>query len=91
MSCGKDCDFAESLCFGQEKEARCHQSIIDNHQWVQNVSGEAHPQPCMFTDVMRLCPDGVVDMSDSASGEMLLSSKFLLKFELAWQRCSNYT
>ena len=53
------------LPYPKEKQKSCHQAIIDNHEWVNAVLDETTSRPCLFEDVMSLCPDGVVDESKS--------------------------
>ena len=49
----------------QERDTRCHQSIYDNHWWANRVTNSDHELPCLFLDVMELCPRGCFSETDS--------------------------
>ena len=49
----------------QEREVSCHQLLMDNHLWCNEVMQTQHEMPCLFYDILSLNSTGTVDPADS--------------------------
>lgn len=62
---------------------RCHQSIYDNHWWTNRVTDSGHELPCVFLDVLELCPRVFCWHRQWLSLDLaVLTSKWLMKTQL---------